>query len=56
MRKIVLAAAIAGFYLFFMFYQGFALRETLFNVCLVGAFVSVYHWRARDAALTTLRL
>jgi len=41
------AATIAAFYPFFIYYQGLLLSETLFNTFLVAGFAGLYWWRSR---------
>jgi hypothetical protein len=47
----ILAALIAGFYPYFIFTQGMALSETLFDALLVAGFLSLYVWRTAGARI-----
>jgi 4-amino-4-deoxy-L-arabinose transferase-like glycosyltransferase len=46
-RAGLVAATIAAFYPFFLYYQGLLLSETLFNTLLIAGFASIYWWRER---------
>jgi 4-amino-4-deoxy-L-arabinose transferase-like glycosyltransferase len=46
-----IAATIAAFYPFFLYYQGLLLSEPLFDLLLVAGFASLYYWRGRGSRL-----
>jgi 4-amino-4-deoxy-L-arabinose transferase-like glycosyltransferase len=50
-RAGIVAATIAAFYPFFLYYQGLLLSETLFNTLLVAAFACLYWWCDRGLRL-----
>jgi 4-amino-4-deoxy-L-arabinose transferase-like glycosyltransferase len=50
----LISVAIAGFYPFYLFYQGLALSETLFDFLLIGGFVLLYRWRDNGARIDFL--
>ncbi len=45
------AASITALYPFFIFYQGLALSETLFNTMLLSSFAALYDWRANGCKI-----
>ncbi len=47
----LLAATMAAFYPFFLFYQGLLLSEPLFDFLLVASFASLYWWQSRGCRL-----
>ncbi len=47
----LIAALIAAFYPFYLFYQGMALSETLFDFLLVAGIVLLYRWRDNGARI-----
>ena len=47
----IIAALIAAFYPFYLFYQGMALSETLFDFLLVAGIVLLYRWRDNGARI-----
>ena len=47
----LIAALIAAFYPFYLFYQGLALSETLFDFLLVAGIVLLYRWRDDGARI-----
>ena len=50
-RIAMVAATLAAFYPFFLFYQGLLLSETLFNTFLIAGVASLYWWRERGLRL-----
>jgi 4-amino-4-deoxy-L-arabinose transferase-like glycosyltransferase len=50
----LIAATVAAFYPFFLYYQGLLLTETLFNTFVVAGFAALYEWRERGAKIDRL--